>query len=589
MKTSTLDVIVIANNDQRRRPGDGQEHPAVELFTTEQLERIRFGASGCYPVLQRNGVDMTRNVCDRTFGELGSRIARDGPVVVQTSGNSDRPLFLNGICLLQELRDVGLTAELINDLADPDYSFCFDLLMRRNPAVVVISTTFLFTRQRLEETARQIRNRGCSATIIAGGPFVVKCAKYARWLQSVSGRERDACQDMIDAADRDYLFIPGQRQSSTVDWFVTASPGLDVLVDSIKAIKQGEELTEMPNLACVRDDSWFFTHDGPHDRSLRFGPIRWNDLSDIRERHDSVPIQLTNGCPFACKFCDFHLFSDGRRYERTPLDLLERELEALTRSGPIPKSCYLVNDNLIMSESLSRETARLFRKYLRGRTALSTLADLSFARSTDTVRRWADAGLRTVFFGVESGSQRILANMDKPGTPDTNLEKIHRFHDGGVRIHALLLVGFPGETSETIAETIAFMNSFPTRQSDMQHTYNVSTLIVLPMTPISSTEERARYSLTGIGECWEHETMTCSEALKWAVEMHLEIEGATYSYEQGESVSRSFHNARRRLCRMDFRRPGCIDKLDAPAVRDAWAELIDCTSTIDRGSSDAMN
>jgi len=63
------------------------------------------------------------------------------------------------------------------------------------------------------------------------------------------------------------------------------------------------------------------------------------------------------------------------------------------------------------------------------------------------------AGFRWLLTGFESGSPRILANINKKATRDDNTRAVQIAHAAGLKVKALMSVGHPGETEETIAET----------------------------------------------------------------------------------------------------------------------------------------
>ena len=90
--------------------------------------------------------------------------------------------------------------------------------------------------------------------------------------------------------------------------------------------------------------------------------------------------------------------------------------------------------------------------------SLSVLSDMNFAKDKETLSLWSDAGLKTIFFGAETGSNKILNFMEKPATVERNLRQVQAFNEQGIAIHTHLLVGFPGENEETIRETLSFMS-----------------------------------------------------------------------------------------------------------------------------------
>jgi radical SAM superfamily enzyme YgiQ (UPF0313 family) len=71
------------------------------------------------------------------------------------------------------------------------------------------------------------------------------------------------------------------------------------------------------------------------------------------------------------------------------------------------------------------------------------------------------AGVWMIGYGLESGSQRILDLMNKQVTVEQNLQAVLWTRDAGIQVTAHMVLGYPGETAETIRETIDFACSLP--------------------------------------------------------------------------------------------------------------------------------
>ncbi|WP_164066610.1 radical SAM protein, partial [Serratia marcescens] len=67
-----------------------------------------------------------------------------------------------------------------------------------------------------------------------------------------------------------------------------------------------------------------------------------------------------------------------------------------------------------------------------------------------------DNGLRLLLVGYESGNQKILNNIKKGMRVEVAEKFTKDCHELGIAIHGTFIVGLPGETKETIQETIAF-------------------------------------------------------------------------------------------------------------------------------------
>jgi anaerobic magnesium-protoporphyrin IX monomethyl ester cyclase len=71
------------------------------------------------------------------------------------------------------------------------------------------------------------------------------------------------------------------------------------------------------------------------------------------------------------------------------------------------------------------------------------------------------AGCRTVFFGIESGSDEVLRLMRKGVAAAQAREAVWAAHDAGLEVGAFFILCYPGETDETVLETLRFAGSLP--------------------------------------------------------------------------------------------------------------------------------
>lgn len=154
----------------------------------------------------------------------------------------------------------------------------------------------------------------------------------------------------------------------------------------------------------------------------------------------------SRGCPFACRFCYNH-----RRTVRTrSVDSCLEELEQLRARGV--RTVEILDDNFVTPEERAIELLdRMARERTGIRFRVKARADAITARLVAAARR---AGVYQISIGTESGSPRILRAMDKRITVGGMLEAAARVMQSGIYCHTGWILGYPGETPETIAETI---------------------------------------------------------------------------------------------------------------------------------------
>lgn len=167
--------------------------------------------------------------------------------------------------------------------------------------------------------------------------------------------------------------------------------------------------------------------------------------------HPYVSIYTGRGCKSRCTFCLWPQTVGGHRYRvRSPGHVAE-EVRYIQRTFPQVREVFFdddtFTDNLPRAEAIARELGKLGVTW-------SCNAKANVPRETLKVLK--DNGLRLLLVGYESGNQQILHNIKK----GMRIEVARRFtqdcHELGIKIHGTFILGLPGETKETIEETIRF-------------------------------------------------------------------------------------------------------------------------------------
>jgi hopanoid biosynthesis associated radical SAM protein HpnJ len=168
-------------------------------------------------------------------------------------------------------------------------------------------------------------------------------------------------------------------------------------------------------------------------------------------RHPYVSLYTGRGCRSRCTFCLWPQTVGGQRYRtRTPEHVAE-EMALATRLFPQVREFFFdddtFTDDLPRAEAIARRLGRLGITW-----SVNAKANVPYA----TLKVLKDHGLRLLLVGYESGNQAILNRVKK----GVRLDLARRFtRDAkalGIAIHGTFILGLPGETRETIAETIRF-------------------------------------------------------------------------------------------------------------------------------------
>jgi anaerobic magnesium-protoporphyrin IX monomethyl ester cyclase len=165
-----------------------------------------------------------------------------------------------------------------------------------------------------------------------------------------------------------------------------------------------------------------------------------------------IDLRVSASCPWGrCAFCAITLHQQG--YRERPIDAARRDLEDAHRR--LGSTFFRLRDDLLTPAQL-RQLAELLPS-LSFRPRWSARARFEAGLDGDTLRAAAAAGLEELWLGLESASPRVRNLMVK-GVAQRVVERILvDAAEAGIRVRALCMVGYPGETADEVRETFAFL------------------------------------------------------------------------------------------------------------------------------------
>jgi len=168
-------------------------------------------------------------------------------------------------------------------------------------------------------------------------------------------------------------------------------------------------------------------------------------------KHPYVSHYTGRGCPAQCTFCLWPQTVGGHKYRAKSPEAVFREMQHAKQLFPQVKEFFFDDDTFTAYAPRAREIAKRL-----GQLGLTWSCNARANVSYDTLKIMRDNGLRLLLVGYESGSQNILDNIKK----GVRLEQAREFTKAckqlGITIHGTFILGLPGETHETIRETIRF-------------------------------------------------------------------------------------------------------------------------------------
>jgi anaerobic magnesium-protoporphyrin IX monomethyl ester cyclase len=188
------------------------------------------------------------------------------------------------------------------------------------------------------------------------------------------------------------------------------------------------------------------------------GPKRASihDIDSLASPHDYFDthiVMTSRGCPWACTFCGADT-TWGRGFRGNSVGYTLDAIEHVLARLPV-KMIQIKDDTFTTNKKRVLELCKGIRdRKLSFFWSCDTRVDLL---SEDLLREMRLAGCQRLSLGVESGSQAILDAIDKKITPDEILESTEMAKRVGIRVRYYMMLGNRGETRDTFAETLRFL------------------------------------------------------------------------------------------------------------------------------------
>jgi radical SAM PhpK family P-methyltransferase len=430
-----------------------------------------------------NYVSLLNHVVKRAHPEIGDG-AGLGPF---KSGEIPN---LAAVYLSNFLRKFGIRTKYINLFQDEKDKFAE--LLQAKPACVAITTTFYVLNFPVNEIVQFVREHSPQTKIVVGGPLI------SNHLRNLQGGALDSA--LMDMA---------------ADFYVVDSQGEGTLATLVKTVKHNLNPGEVPNLAYFDHGRLVRTPVVPEVNVMDEVDIHWDEFSLEEDLGETIQLRTARSCAFKCAFCNYP--ARAGKLSLSSLDTVERELSSI-RSLENVSNVVFIDDTFNVPLPRFKDLCRLMIKkqynfnwfsYFRCSNSDEEAFDLM-----------AESGCKGVFLGIESGSPSILKNMNKAATIERYAEGIKMLKERNITTFGSFILGFPGETDQTVEETIDFIR---TNKPDFYRTqmwYNE------PGTPIHL--EKDKYQIKGEGFVWEHASMTSLEAMDHIDRMFLTIKESVW-------------------------------------------------------------
>lgn len=327
---------------------------------------------------------------------------------------------------------------VIFDQANPETpnEVIIEEIKRKQPALVGLSFLSTTSYPYAKILARQIRAAGSKVKLALGGVFAS--------LNSPLVKLQCPEVDFVCRGDGEQLILDLLERLEDPSG-----------VASVTWAKDGKVVNN-PNRVMDRNlDQWPF----PDRESLPLDFVESMplDVPAVLSLDRFTTMQTSRGCPWSCVFCDIPIFNEGKWRSRSPQHVLA-EFKYLQELGY--GSVYFVDDHFLLQP-------KRIETICKGLCDQGNTIQWGCEGRVDSVAQhlfpaMAKASCRTLMFGLESGSQKMLDRLRKEQTLAEVETAVKNAKQAGIQIvHGFFVVGIPDETAEDMKATFDFAAKLP--------------------------------------------------------------------------------------------------------------------------------
>jgi hopanoid biosynthesis associated radical SAM protein HpnJ len=261
-------------------------------------------------------------------------------------------------------------------------------------------------------------------------------------------------------------------QESAIDFVVRRE-----FDQQIAAFAKGTPLSELPGVSYRKNGSFMHNPEGGFIENLDELPwVTKVYQRDLDFRRYNVPFLLnpfisfytSRGCPAMCTFCLWPQTHSGHRWRLRSADDVANECRWALENFPGLKEIFFDDDTFNYQK---KRTIELCAKLKPLKFTWSCTSRVT--TDYETLKAMKEAGCRLLIVGYESGDAQILKNIKKGATLDMAKRFTDNCHKLGLVIHGDFIVGLPGESRESLRNTIDFAKRLDTEtiQVSIAHPY----------------------------------------------------------------------------------------------------------------------
>jgi radical SAM superfamily enzyme YgiQ (UPF0313 family) len=293
---------------------------------------------------------------------------------------------------------------------------------------------------------------------IVGITFVTPLIKEARKIS-----------ELVKKINKKILVIGGGAHCSSFPESSIKEASLDIGVIgegdfTINEIVSGKDLTQIKGIAYKKRDEIITNERENFIKDLDSLPLPAYSLYEkekyklpraIAKKNPVTWVETTRGCVFGCTYCNKSCF--GKTFRVKSPERVVEEFARVKKMGF--REIHTIDDSFTTNIKRAKEICDLLIES-RVNICWSTVTGIRVDRvDFELLDKMRQAGCYRVYFGIESGNQKILNNIKKGITLEQVIKAVEAAKKAKLEVAGFFMLGLPGDTVETMQDTIKFAKS----------------------------------------------------------------------------------------------------------------------------------
>ena len=247
-------------------------------------------------------------------------------------------------------------------------------------------------------------------------------------------------------------------ESDIID-FIVRGEGEEAFAKLVNALENGDGFAAISSLTYKQNGSFTVNERGGNVDLTRVKPpirdkrrLTWG----YHAMHLKIEVMETSrGCPRNCSFCCMkHMY--GRTFRTYPIERVIQEIDTIYYQKKT-KVIFVADDNFVLDPKRVMKVCDAIKAQNYPNLLLTCQADcITMSRNEEMIKKMSEAGFKMLFLGIENGSSKNLAQMNKGNVAEISKKAVELCHKYGIVVFGGLIFGLPEDDEQGIIENYEF-------------------------------------------------------------------------------------------------------------------------------------